>query len=287
MGDLNLRINHKKINEKKVWLYCVTSRDPELTKISKFIKKRGLRAFPYEFIDQYKRDEIQVNWDNDGYPYVNHHGNDLYLKKEWDRGKCQRYYNSLRIEQDPESPHKYLTEKARYLQKSDVVADVGAAEGFFSLDIIDTVEKIYIFEADKAWLIPLQKTFAKWQNKVEIVHKFVSDSNDGDNITLDSFFKNKRITYLKADIEGAEALMISGAIHTFNHSIKKALICTYHRHDDEKKLGKMMIDCGFDISFNKGYILYFNDKESLKYPYLRKGVMFCSKEYRCRNPRND
>lgn len=50
------------------------------------------------------------------------------------------YYKSVLMEQDEDSPHKYLT-KDFNVENSDVVVDVGVAEGNFSLDIIDRVKK--------------------------------------------------------------------------------------------------------------------------------------------------
>lgn len=53
---------------------------------------------------------------------------------------------------------------------NSIVADIGTAEGIFALNIIHSVKKVYLFECDPEWIIPLEKTFAPWINKIEIVN---------------------------------------------------------------------------------------------------------------------
>jgi predicted RNA methylase len=50
-------------------------------------------------------------------------------------------------------------------QADDVVADLGAAEGNFSLSIINKVKKIYIFEYDKEWVEALKAPFGWAETK--------------------------------------------------------------------------------------------------------------------------
>lgn len=277
MTSNRTKVNGIKIRLKMILLFfhCLLSKDPELREITKqIIKLRHLRIFPYDFPEKYKQSDIDVYYDMDGYPYVIRNGEKLFLKKEWTKEQCQEFYNEIRIEQDINSPHRYITTNDRAPLSSDIVADIGAAEGFFSLDVIKKVEKIYIFEADDQWLIPLHKTFDKWGEKVEIVHKYVSEIDDDINVSLDTFFKGRNVTYIKADIEGAEEKMISGAKYVLNYLVNKVVICTYHRNSDEKKMSSLISKLGFDVTFNKGYMIFFYDDSTFKYPYIRRGVMF-------------
>ncbi len=261
-----------------LFFYCISSKNEELKQISnRVVKLRKLSVFPYDFPKEYDYKSIIVTRDKDGYPYVYHNGKKLYLKKEWDSKKCQEYYNSIMVEQDYRSPHKYITNSNRMPDKEDIIADIGAAEGVFSLEVIEIVKKVYLFEADDSWLIPLNKTFEKWNNKVELVKKYVSEKDEEDSMTLDSFFRDKSVTYIKADIEGAERQMLKGATYTMKEKIKKALICTYHRHDDENIIDKIMLTHGFINEFNKGYMTFFYDKETFHFPYVRRGVLFAYK----------
>ena len=126
------------------------------------------------------------------------------LKKRWGEKRIKRAYSDLLREQDINSPHRYLSESFNP-GNDDVVADIGAAEGNFSLSVIEKVKKIYLFEYDQEWIEALRATFAPWAEKVEIINKYVSDYNDESHIRFDTFFEMKKdITFLKIDVDGAE-----------------------------------------------------------------------------------
>lgn len=58
-------------------------------------------------------------------------------------------------------------------------------------------------------------------------------------ITIDEFVKQNQLTsvdFIKADIEGAERLMLEGAAHTLATFAPKLSICTYHYKDDPEVL---------------------------------------------------
>jgi len=105
-----------------------------------------------------------------------------------------------------------------HLLKGKVLLDVGAAEAIFALNAIDLVEKAYLFECEKEWIDALELTFAPWKYKVEIVHKYVSDRNNGNHITIDNFLeeKSKKNLFIKMDIEGYEQAALKGATKTFD-----------------------------------------------------------------------
>lgn len=255
------------------------SSEKERRDISRFLLHiKGLVMYPYEYTKKYDLKEINVMWDSDGYPFVIHSEKKLYLKKWWSKEKCQKYYNNLKIEQDNECAHKYLINSMRYPDKDDVVADLGAAEGIFCLDIIDKVKQIYLFECDEDWNEPLRKTFLPWKEKVIIVNKYLSNSNHDKYITLDNYFSENKVTYIKADIEGDEVRMLEGAESLLNSTIKKALICTYHKFDDEIKIKEIMKNHGFKVEINTGYLFMSNVDNIFQNQYLRHGVLFAYKE---------
>ena len=257
---------------------CLLSCETERKEIAGFLLHyKGLTAYPYAYARKYDQTKVNVTWDADGYPYVIHSGKRLYLKKSWSKEKCQRYYNNLRIEQDRECSHCYLGDPERYPDKDDIVADIGAAEGIFGLDIIDSVARLYLMEGDRDWDIPLSKTFMPWKEKVVIVDKYLSDSDHDDYVTLDEYFKGKQVTYLKADIEGDEEKMLRGAGRLLDSTIRKALICTYHNADDEKRLKTILKNYGFVVKINEGYLLWTNVDHLFSNSYLRRGVLFAMK----------
>lgn len=130
--------------------------------VAEYLKTHALLpVFPYKFTDKYEQKQVEGYVDEDGYPYVLHNGKKLFGPREWSADYFASYYVGLLMEQDEESPHRYLQDDV-VLTKDDVVADVGAAEGIFTLDIIDRVKKVYLFECDEMWIVPLKKTLAPW-----------------------------------------------------------------------------------------------------------------------------
>ena len=110
----------------------------------------------------------------------------------------------IAVEQDSASPHRYLTDNFNVTEGS-VIADVGAAEGNFSLSVIEKVAHTYIFEPDPAWVKALEATFAPWIEKVTIVQKLVGNQTTGNYITLDDYFRDKnKPDFIKADVDNAD-----------------------------------------------------------------------------------
>jgi hypothetical protein len=233
----------------------------------------GLPVFPYEYTKNYKPENVVVYEDNEkGLRYVLQDGRRLYFKKGWDENKVQVYYNGLLKEQDAASPHRYETADF-HVSEGDVVVDAGVAEGNFALSVIEKVRKIYLFEVDEAWISALEVTFAPWKEKVVIVNKYVSDNDKEKRITLDVFFGNEKIDFIKADIEGAEPQLIEGAKTILSRqSPMKVTLCTYHRHNDADTLNRMLTEKGFHTEFSKGHMIFFYDR-FLDKPFLRRGLI--------------
>ena len=93
------------------------------------------------------------------------------------------------MEQDRRSPHHYFNSVKEVTGK--VFVDVGCAEGYSSLEIIEEAKHVYLFEQDEQWLEAIRATFEPWQDKVTIVQKYVSDHNSSREQTLDDFFNNQ------------------------------------------------------------------------------------------------
>lgn len=238
---------------------------------------RTLECYPYPFIKKYDVNSYEVGFE-DGYPYVMHNGKKLFFQKGVQEKSVRFQYNQLLIEQDKESPHKYLLNKDRLPDADDVVADVGTAEGIFSLDIVESVKKIYMFECNPDWIEPLKRTFSPYKDKIEIVEKYIGGKDSDEMVTLDTFFKDKDITYIKADIEGYEEDMLRGGTQTYKGKIRKTLLCTYHLPDAEKIISSRLKEYGFSYKFNPNYCLFFYHMDDFKYPRVRRGVVFGYKE---------
>ena len=175
-------------------------------------------------------------------------------------------------DRDIQSPHRYLTHDFN-ITKDDIVVDVGASEGDFSLSIVEKVKKIYIFESDPKLMGVLQATFKPWQEKVTIINKCVSNKINGNCITLDSFFEQEKPTFIKIDVEGEEYNLLKGAERTLSQNKPlKVVIASYHRYNDEVILRDELIKYGFKTQYSKGYMLSIWDGV-LKEPYLRRALI--------------
>lgn len=250
----------------------------EQREVLRYLDNNPVKIFSYPFHDNYSPEKIEVMFDpQTGMRYVLQEGKRLYFKKRWGGKRIKRAYSDLLREQDINSPHKYLTESFT-IGNDDVIADIGAAEGNFSLSVIEKIRKVYLFEYDNEWIEALKATFAPWAEKVEIINKYVSDSDDGYHIRFDTFYKNKKdITFLKIDVDGAEAIVLNSCSEVFKTpELFKVALCTYHKNNDEKDFTLLLRNHGFSITPSKGYMIHYYDKK-MKAPWLRRGLIRATK----------
>ncbi|MBP8156650.1 MAG: FkbM family methyltransferase [Leadbetterella sp.] len=252
----------------------------EQREVYEYLQNHKLSVFPYNFPQKYISNDIFIETDpENGLYYTLWEGKKLYYKNGHQFNKAQVYFNSLLLEQDPLSPHRYLTDTFE-VDINDVIVDVGAAEGNFSLSVIEKVKQVYIFEVEKDWIKALEATFEPWKEKVKIVQKYVSDQDTNTSIRLDTFFnKNQKVNFIKADVEGAEAQVINGASDLIKAQTNlKIAICTYHRQTDAEDLDKLLKNKGFENSFSDKYMIFYYGKTNIvKPPYLRKAVLRAKK----------
>lgn len=247
-----------------------------------YLKKNPLHVFPYSYVDSYNYLDIEVFHDPafNNLPYVLHEGKKLFFKRKKNDIKIMHEYSFLCLEQDERSPHRYLTNTFT-VKDGDVVIDIGSAEGNFALSIIEKVKKIYLFEVEPQWVEGLKATFAPWKDKVEIINKYVSDTNDETNVSLDALFKNDEVVnFIKIDVEGAEKRVLDGAAKLLERSKNiNIALCTYHKQTDAEEFKQILEDKQFNIEFTKGYMIFINENlQDFKAPYLRKGLIRATKE---------
>jgi len=177
------------------------------------------------------------------------------------------------IEQINCSPHKYENEDVR-IEEGDLLVDVGACEGNFSLYNIDKLGKAVLIECEDQWIDSLAKTFAPYGSKVEIYKNYISDCcNEYSNeITLDVLFRNQTIDFLKMDIEGMEIKALRGAVDLLKEKrIKKLAICCYHRHGDREKI--------MSILKSYGYLAWTSEYKMITQPWF-DNTMYLEPEFR-------
>ena len=251
--------------------------DQERKDVVDYVRNHGVRIFPYHFTENYKKEDIQVFHDQEhGMHYVLQEGKRLYFKKKWSVKRIKKSYHDLTLEQDEMSPHRYLSTSFN-LDENDVLADFGAAEGNFTLSVIERIKKAYLFEYDPEWIEALRLTFKPWQDKVEIVPKFVSDKNDDKHCSGDVFFKDKPISFMKIDVDGGERSLLKGFEHTIEMANPmKIALCTYHQHDDELEFSNWLKSKQYNVKPSSGYMIFHYDKK-LKAPYIRRALVRATK----------
>lgn len=262
---------------KKLRIIKYLSEKPEYAKEYDWLSHNKFNEYPYDFIKKYNSKKIVINLDEDNRPFYLYKGKRMYFTKFWKADQIKKYLRGLLKEQDADSPHRYEIERIINDDEIRYVADLGTCEGNFALDVIDYVDKLYLFECSDEWVEALKKTFEPYKHKVKIVQKFVSNSESGNNITMDMYFSDKKLDCIKADIEGAEIDMLHGAKKTLE-KLRLAIICTYHRQDDAANIKTILDKSGFATHYVSGYRLCLFDRGDFKEPYMRHGVIVGEKQ---------
>ncbi len=163
------------------------------------------------------------------------------------------------------------------VEQNDVIFDCGANLGIFSLYAAYHGAQVYAFEPiaeARVWIKKGMELNPDLAGEIEIVPYAVADKNDTaeftvlDNtlvgssmvmpqkgrketaktVTIDSFCEEHgvRPTFIKADIEGAERLMLAGATQTLAEAAPKLAVCTYHLPDDKKVMRNLILEANPD-----------------------------------------
>lgn len=262
------------LRKKILEYYSLIETNEEQKEVIRYLENNEVRIFPYSFHTNYSPENIEVFFDDERkMRYVLQDGKRLYFKKKWRENKIRNSYCDLMREQDIKSPHRYLSETFE-IANGDILADIGAAEGNFSLSVVEKVKKIYLFEYDKEWNEALKATFAPWQDKVEIVNKYAGGKNDATHTRLDTFFeKREKATFLKIDVDGSESEVLASCKGLFDSDIPfRIALCTYHKNNDEECFTTLLRDNGFSVRPSQGYMINYYDKK-MRAPYLRRGLI--------------
>lgn len=251
----------------------------EKKEIVDYVSDRSLSTFNYKYVEKYRDISIKILFDEEKKLfYAIQDGKRMYFNKRYEREEqVYNYLKSILIEQDMESPHCYAKGYSE-VKNGDVVIDAGAAEGFFSLSVIDKVKMIYILEPDEDWLEALYYTFEPYKDRVRIVGKYLSDYNSDETITLDELCDDQ-VDFLKMDIEGEEYNALIGGVNLINHSENiVCAICTYHNELDYNAIDCFFKNSNMETKASKGYMWFSYDKDYLySLPSLRRGLIYARK----------
>lgn len=239
--------------------YKGKAEDDQIKYIS-YLKNHPLDVFNDYFTEKYEMIDPEVYYDalKDRY-YVYHNKKRMYFSSKFSSEKqVKEYYRGLLIEQDEDSPHRYLTKEFQ-VYPHEMVLDAGVAEGNFALDIVERVDKLYLVEADKNWIEALQYTFEPYRDKVEIIEGILGSGLEGE-ITIDSIINGRKLDFIKMDIEGTELDALCGAEQTLKQNNVKLDVCVYHNFDDEKNIEKLLEENGYETEASNGYMVFFPKK---------------------------
>lgn len=273
-----LQIQANQIRELQIALIGATSNQYKAESL--YIQKNGLTVFPYRRIREMP--PVEGGFDEAlKLPYVIHKGKRLYFPRSYSVDKCVKVYESYISEEcllggtfREKQPHQYLTDVFA-VEEGDVLVDVGCAEALLSLDSIEKVSRVYLFEGEAKWIPALNATFKDYMYKVVIINKYVSDQDTDTTITLKTALRNeqgKRL-FIKMDIEGVEVNVLNGSRdYLGNTSNIKIACCTYHKQHDDEEIPQILSELGFDYEFSDGYMLFLQDV-NLQYPYFRHGLV--------------
>lgn len=212
-----------------------------------------------------------------GLSYVNHKGKRLFFPRHYTQLAIKSAYRSLLMEQDEASPHVYWSDKQSFAGKT--LFDLGAAEGFVSLDHIDDLERVYLFECEHSWMEALKATFEPYSDKVTIVERYVSDRTDADTqtVSLDDYVKENgcRVDLVKMDIEGFEEKALSGARETLMKQEVNLAVCVYHKPEAATDIVGMLSEMGYSCVLSSRLMCFIYDERP---PYFRPGIVNAHKK---------
>ncbi len=265
------------ISRIQIILRYENSDDPEIKEIVHRLKSHPLAVFNYPFVEKYDMKDIKVEFDTvKKLFFTDYCGKKMYFSRKFKTVESvKEYYKSILLEQDDASPHLYITDDYK-VQEGAIVVDAGVAEGNFSLSIIDSAKKIYMFEPDRNWYEALLYTFEPYKDKVVIINKYLSNYENSVTTTIDKEVSEK-INFIKMDIEGEEIYALRGAEKTIEKSDDlRCLICTYHQEFAFDIIRKFFDEKGIISSNSKGYMWYPDG--GLRAPVLRRGILRASKK---------
>jgi len=242
-------------------------------------RSKSVEMLPYPFVFESERSKIAVHEDAaTGFPYVLHRERRLYFPSKATSNLVQKMYSGLLLEQHAMSPHRYFSD-AFFPMGADTLLDIGAAEGLISLEWVERVRAVILFEPDPIWREPLTLTFEPWKDKVTLIPKAASSLDNDLCQTVDSVLREHHgPILLKIDVEGAEAVVLKGAEKTLQKPETRVVCCVYHRKEDAGDFERFFSERGYRTEITDGFILP-SVKEMQSPPYFRRGVIRAWKPY--------
>lgn len=160
----------------------------------------------------------------------------------------------------------YCLKRLKNILKSATFVDCGAFKGDTLSQFIEQFpdyKNIYCFEADKTNYNVLQKyvdstekehiiceNYALWNTETIIgmegagvsTRASEKSSNKIRTITIDKYFNDIKVDYIKMDIEGAELNALRGGMNVIKRDRPVLAICIYHSMNDRLEIPEMLVN---------------------------------------------
>lgn len=250
---------------------------PEILEGLTYLKSHKYSPFPYKWTQKYDNMLTEVFRDEQlNRYYIMFDQKRMYFPSRFTENQVIWAARSMYKEQDPQSPHLYLTTDFQ-LDADSIVIDAGVAEGNFSLAVVEKVKRLYLIECEAEWMDTIKITFAPWKDKVVFVEKFMSDVAGETTTTIDSLIKpdaNEKY-FIKMDIEGFEQKALAGMKNLASSGCDiKMNICTYHQPNALNEIEDIVSGYGLKYQVSNGYVLFFQPGEQ---PSFRKVLIRAQK----------
>jgi hypothetical protein len=138
---------------------------------------------------------------------------------------------------------------------------VGCEAANFALSVAGIARTLYLFEGNPEWKNCLKATFEPYFDKTNIISKYVSDVSSDTAVTLDDYFHDKELNFIKMDVEGFERRCLAGAKELLKRDNVRWAVCVYHRLDDAEVIGRIFTDAGYKTEFTPGWMLLRPQRE--------------------------
>lgn len=166
--------------------------------------------------------------------------------------------------------HEYFDCPNISLEDGEIFVDLGMYDGFTSLEVARGCNygKIIGFEADQYLVNKCRNNlaserditiypYAAWDKKELLSFKPMDSagqvSEDGivkvQGESLDNILKGEKVTFIKMDIEGAEAKALLGAKECIKLHKPKLAISLYHKPEDVYEIPQIIMDIRDDYKF--------------------------------------
>jgi hypothetical protein len=255
--------------------YYLNSSNQEIKESIEFMKQNGIAMIPFYFTLKYNKKYEVFSDDPSGYPYALVNTNKIFFPKKNSKEEINKAIQIALMEQDPESPHKYISNNIRVSGHTALL--IGGSEGMFALEIVNSFEHIFFFECNKEWISPVSLTLKNYEKKITIVNKFVSESKNGDQINLDDFFRDYSypIDFMQNDVEGNAISILKGSKQILKKNNVNLAIACYHSNYESTELSEFLSNEGYNCSFSDKFVFAWGQK--LQKPYTRKAVLYAKK----------